>query len=177
MIEPYSEEGKFFVETRVLQQNVAVVLEGSSGNSFVGTLLHPNGNIAELLLAEGFAKIVDWNIGVVTGGPEKLRAAEAKAKAKKIRLWKNFTKPSNLVSNTGSAREREFDGTVTKILNTDMILCDCNGVERKICFASTRAPKGKEPKEIYYNLEGREVIIIVIFNFNKLFAISIFDQG
>ena len=34
------------------------------------------GNIAELLLKEGFARCVDWSMGVVTSGKEKLRAAE-----------------------------------------------------------------------------------------------------
>ena len=35
-----------------------------------------NGNIAELLVREGFARIADWSIGVVSTGPEKLREAE-----------------------------------------------------------------------------------------------------
>lgn len=35
-----------------------------------------NGNIAELLLREGFAKCVDWSLAIVTDGPEQLRAAE-----------------------------------------------------------------------------------------------------
>jgi len=34
---------------------------------FVGTLVHPNGNISELLLKEGFAKCVDWSLGMMTG--------------------------------------------------------------------------------------------------------------
>ena len=33
-------------------------------------------NIAELLLREGLARCVDWSMGVVTSGKEKLRAAE-----------------------------------------------------------------------------------------------------
>ena len=35
-----------------------------------------NGNITELLLKEGFARCVDWSMGVVTQGAEKYRAAE-----------------------------------------------------------------------------------------------------
>ena len=35
-----------------------------------------NGNIAELLLREGFARCVDWSMGVVSQGADKLRAAE-----------------------------------------------------------------------------------------------------
>lgn len=50
-------------------------------------MLHPRGNIAEFLLKEGLAKCVDWNMGVVTGGPEKLREAERYAKEKRLRIW------------------------------------------------------------------------------------------
>lgn len=35
-----------------------------------------NGNIAEFLLSEGLARCVDWSMGVVTTGTERLRAAE-----------------------------------------------------------------------------------------------------
>ena len=38
--------------------------------------LFQNGNIGELLLKEGFARCVDWSMGVVSTGPEKLRGAE-----------------------------------------------------------------------------------------------------
>lgn len=53
------------------------------------------GNIAEALLREGFARCVDWSIATVTGGPEKLRAAEKVAKEKQLRLWQDY-KPSSL---------------------------------------------------------------------------------
>ena len=49
-----------------------------------------NGNIAELLLKEGFARCVDWSIALVTGGAEKLRLAERAAKEKRQRLWKDY---------------------------------------------------------------------------------------
>jgi len=42
-------------------------------------------------LAEGFARCVDWSLATVTGGAEKLRAAERAAKEKKLRIWKNYT--------------------------------------------------------------------------------------
>jgi len=38
----------------------------------MGTVIHPKaGNISEYLLADGFAKVVDWSLGVVTQGREK----------------------------------------------------------------------------------------------------------
>lgn len=42
-----------------------VVLESSNNNNFVGSVLHPLGNIAESLLKEGLAKCVDWSIAKV----------------------------------------------------------------------------------------------------------------
>ena len=49
----------------LLQRDVEVVLESSSNNSFVGSVIHPLGNIAEALLKEGMAKCVDWSISKV----------------------------------------------------------------------------------------------------------------
>ena len=40
--EPYAEEAKFFVESRLLQRDVKIILEGTSGQSnLLGTVLHP----------------------------------------------------------------------------------------------------------------------------------------
>ena len=47
-----------------------------SNQNFLGTVIHPAGNIAELLLKEGFSKCVDWSMGVLTCGHEKYRQAE-----------------------------------------------------------------------------------------------------
>lgn len=77
--EPFGEEAKYFVEVRLLQRGVKVILEGlSQGGSqnFVGTIQHPAGNISELLLSSGMAKCVDWSITMATGGPLPLRKAE-----------------------------------------------------------------------------------------------------
>lgn len=75
--EPFGEEAKYFVEARLLQRGVKVILEGSGNNQqFVGSIKHPAGNIAELLLANGYAKCLDWSITLVTGGPLPLRNAE-----------------------------------------------------------------------------------------------------
>lgn len=49
---------------------------GLSNNNLCGSIIFPAGNIAELLVANGMAKVVDWSITLVTGGPTKLRAAE-----------------------------------------------------------------------------------------------------
>src|SRR3954452_12427060 len=77
-VEPFGEEAKYFVETRLLQKSVKVILEGLSGNNqtFFASILHPAGNIAEALLSAGLAKVSDRSITIVGEGPTKLRAAE-----------------------------------------------------------------------------------------------------
>ncbi|KAI8851643.1 hypothetical protein BC829DRAFT_386525 [Chytridium lagenaria] len=157
LIEPFSEEAKYFVESRLLQRDVKVLLEGANPNgTFVGSLIHPAGNISEALLAEGYATVVSWNVALVTGGPAKLRAAEQKAKDKKIRLWKNF------VAKAKGGPETEFDAIVTKINAADSIsvvpAARPDAPERKISLASVRAPKAKDEKEAYYNHEAKEFL-------------------
>lgn len=45
---------------------------------FIGTVLHPAGNIAELLVATGLARVIGWHAGILasSGGMERLRTAE-----------------------------------------------------------------------------------------------------
>ena len=76
--EPFAEEAKYFTETRLLQCEVKVVLEdvASNNQNFIGSIIHPNGNIAEALLANGFATCLDASITGAVGGPQKLRDAE-----------------------------------------------------------------------------------------------------
>ena len=75
-VEPFAEEAKFFTEARLLQREIQIVFEGVSNQNFLGSIIHPAGNIAEVLLKEGFARCVDWSMGVLSGGHEKYRQAE-----------------------------------------------------------------------------------------------------
>ncbi|XP_027695975.1 staphylococcal nuclease domain-containing protein 1 [Vombatus ursinus] len=92
--EPFAAEAKFFTESRLLQRDVQIILESSHNQNMLGTVLHPNGNITELLLKEGFARCVDWSIAVYTRGAEKLRAAERFAKERKLRIWRDYVAPT-----------------------------------------------------------------------------------
>jgi len=89
-------QAKFFTESRLLQRPVRVLLLSlpaptaqpfaASANAappapaslFIGTVLHPAGNVAECLVATGLARVVDWHAGLLasSGGMERLRAAE-----------------------------------------------------------------------------------------------------
>ncbi|KAI8078174.1 uncharacterized protein B0P05DRAFT_604058 [Gilbertella persicaria] len=166
--EPFGEECKFFVESRLLQRGVKVILEGlaqSGGQNFVGSIQHPAGNIAELLLAQGLAKCVDWSITLTTSGPTPLRNAEKSAKEKRLRLWRDF------VSKKVDSSFNDFDATVVRILTGDTLLVKTKngGVEKKIQLASVKqAPRGagssapnsksRDAKEVGYQFEAREFL-------------------
>ena len=68
---------------------------------------HQNGNITESLLKEGFARCVDWSMGIVSQGVDKYRTAEKMAKDKRLRIWKEWT-PSSTSINMGSVTEKEY---------------------------------------------------------------------
>ncbi|KAI9018776.1 hypothetical protein CLU79DRAFT_705430 [Phycomyces nitens] len=152
--EPFGEEAKYFVESRLLQRGVKVILEGvsqSGGQNFVGTIKHPAGNISELLLANGLAKCVDWSITMVTDGPTALRNAEKSAKEKKLRIWRDFVAKEK-------TNDSEFDAQVTKIVTGDTVIVKNKaGVERKVQLARSGS-KSRDIKEVGYNFEAREFL-------------------
>ncbi|KAG0177109.1 hypothetical protein DFQ28_006390 [Apophysomyces sp. BC1034] len=164
--EPFGEEGKYFVETRLLQRGVKVILEGlaqSGSQNFVGSIKHPAGNIAELLLTNGYVKCLDWSITLATDGPAALRNAERAAKEKKLRVWRDFVAKEK-------TNDSEFDAQVTKIVNGDTIIVKTKaGVERKIQFSSLKQAqrgagstmpggKSRDIKEVGYQFEAREFL-------------------
>lgn len=67
----YAEEARYFVESRLLQRDVEIVLESVNNTNFVGSILFPKGNIAEALLREGFAKCVDWSMAFMRTGKDR----------------------------------------------------------------------------------------------------------
>nr|CAG4641473.1 EOG090X01F7 [Eurycercus lamellatus] len=165
--EPLAEEAKFFTETRLLQRDVQIILESVNNNNFVGSVIHPNGNIAELLLRDGFARCVDWSIAMVSGGAEKLRAAEKGAKEKRLRIWQNYTPSAPQLS----GKDKQFNGKVVEIVNADALMVKLHdGSVRKIFLASIRPPRleekeGSEKKkgfrplyDIPWLYEGREFL-------------------
>jgi staphylococcal nuclease domain-containing protein 1 len=134
--QPFGEEAKFFVETRILHRDVEVILEGISNQNFMGSVLHPRGNIAEFLLKEGYAKCVDWSIGIASAGAAALREAEKTAKDKKLRLWKNYSGSANGVN------KKTFQATVTEVgLGDSLTVEKDDGEEVKIHLSSIRPPR------------------------------------
>jgi staphylococcal nuclease domain-containing protein 1 len=105
--EPFAEEAKQYVDTRLLQRQVKVILDGVNNQNLVGTLLHPNGNIALHLLKEGLAKCVDWSLTLLQQGwREKYRATEKYAKDNRLRIWKNYVaQPGHADNETSTSNE------------------------------------------------------------------------
>uniref|UniRef100_A0A8B9K882 Staphylococcal nuclease domain-containing protein n=1 Tax=Astyanax mexicanus TaxID=7994 RepID=A0A8B9K882_ASTMX len=138
--EPFAAEAKFFTESRLLQRDVQIILESCPNQIILGTILHPNGNITELLLKDGFARCVDWSMAVYTQGAEKLRAAERSAKERKVRIWKDYVAPTaNL-----DQKDRQFVAKVMQVVNADAIVVKLNSGEYKtIHLSSIRPPRNE----------------------------------
>ncbi|KAJ8249711.1 hypothetical protein COCON_G00229270 [Conger conger] len=136
--EAFAAEAKFFTESRLLQRDVQIILESCPNQIILGTIMHPNGNITELLLKEGFARCVDWSMAVYTQGADKLRAAERSAKERKVRIWKDYVAPTaNL-----DQKDRQFVAKVMQVVNADAMVVKLNSGECKtIHLSSIRPPR------------------------------------
>ena len=136
VVEPFARESKLFTEARLLNREVNLVVEGSDkyGN-ILGAVQHPAGNISEVLLTEGLAKVADWSLQYTPSTAAALRAAEAKAKASRQRVWRDYVPRAS----TGTG---EFQGKVVEIVSADILIVqDVNGSERRIGLSSIRVPK------------------------------------
>ncbi|KAG1734762.1 uncharacterized protein EDB91DRAFT_1146762 [Suillus paluster] len=182
--ELWAEEAKFFTESRLLQRPVRVIIlslptstatpfQAGANNAppppasiFIGTVLHPAGNVAEHLVAAGLARVVDWHAGMLAagGGMERLRAAEKAAKEKRTCLYANVptASASTTAQSNGAANgnTRVFDGTVTRVWSGDQIsvVDKESGKERRLQLSSTKGPKLSDPKQAYYSQEAREFL-------------------
>ncbi|KAI0093340.1 transcription factor [Irpex rosettiformis] len=180
--EPFGEEAKWFTEQRLLQRPVKVTLLSlpsstatpfqatasapapATASIFIGTVLHPAGNVAEHLVASGLARIVDWHAGMLAAGGamERLRQAERSAKERRANLYAGSPTPAaksngHAVSGGASAN---FDGVVTRVWSGDQIsVADKDtGRERRVQLSSTRAPRLSDPKQAHYAQEAREFL-------------------
>jgi staphylococcal nuclease domain-containing protein 1 len=145
VVVPFAEEARYFVESRLLQRDVEILLESVNNNNFVGTIMFPKGNIAEALLREGFAHCVDWSMAFMKSGADKLRAAERVAKANRVRLWKDYQPQQP----TYSGKEKDFSGTVVEVYNGDAIsVKTASGQIKKAFLSSIRPPRDSTVKEI-----------------------------
>ncbi|KAK7472782.1 hypothetical protein VKT23_000889 [Stygiomarasmius scandens] len=176
--EPWGEEAKFFTESRLLQRPVRVQILSlptstatpfqSNGDGpatasvFIGNVLHPNGNVAEFLVAAGLARVVDWHAGMLSasGGMERLRAAEKAAKEKRAGLYASVAPTAAPKAVASNGQSRVFDAMVIRIWSGDQISVveKDTSKERRLQLSSTRGPKLTDPKQAYYAQEAREFL-------------------
>ncbi|KAK8138314.1 hypothetical protein PG984_001694 [Apiospora sp. TS-2023a] len=148
--EEYGNEARGYVETRLLQRDVKIVMVGvSPQGQLVGHVLHPRGSIAEFLLADGLARCNDFHSTMLGEKMAPLRAAEKKAQIGKLRLHKNST----VKESEGSTS----DMIVAKIIGADMIIVRTKtGEEKQVSLSSVRGPRAKEPSEGPFRDEAKE---------------------
>ncbi|KAK9882943.1 hypothetical protein WA026_023871 [Henosepilachna vigintioctopunctata] len=112
---PFAEEARSYVEFRLLQKDVEIILESVNNNNFIGTVIHPKGNIAEFLLREGLAHCEN-----------------------RLRIWKDWQAHQPKVT----GKERDYNAVVTEVVNGDAIMVKLpNGDHKKVFLSSIRAPK------------------------------------
>ncbi|KAK8049868.1 transcription factor [Apiospora phragmitis] len=148
--EEYGNDARGYVETRLLQRDVKIVMVGvSPQGQLVGHVLHPRGSIAEFLLADGLARCNDFHSTMLGEKMAPLRAAEKKAQVGKLRLHKNST-----VKETESSTS---DMIVSKVIGADMIIVRTkSGEEKQVSLSSVRGPRAKEPSEGPFRDEAKE---------------------
>ncbi|KAJ2364350.1 hypothetical protein H4S01_003824 [Coemansia sp. RSA 2610] len=155
--EPFGEEAKFNVEVRLLQQDVKVRLEGmpqgnAASGTFVGSIVHSAGNIAEWLVSNSFAKVADQSAMYLEGGAAHLRQLERAAKAKRMRIWTGFS------GSVGQAPSKTFEATVVRIISGDTVLVHdaARNADREFQLASIRQPRTSDPEQAGYAEKARE---------------------
>ncbi|KAJ2058831.1 hypothetical protein GGI17_004780 [Coemansia sp. S146] len=152
--EPFGAEARFNVELRLLQQDVKVRLEapahGAPG-SFVGSVVHPAGNIAEWLVSSGFARVQDWS-ATHAADPQRLRALEHEARAKRLRIWQ-------AAPGDGPAAAAVLEATVVRVVSGDtLVVAAAGGAEREFQLASVRPPRAADPATAGYAELAREAL-------------------
>lgn len=150
--EPFGPEAQQFVEFRLLHRRLQVEILGlTPQNSLVGSIIHPNGSIAEFLLREGLAHCVDTHSTLLGSRMSKLRQAERHAKDKRSGIFKGHVDQKVGVSET--------DATVTRIHNADTIYVrGRSGDERRVSISSIRQPKPKDPQQAPFSADAKEFL-------------------
>ncbi|KAH0538188.1 hypothetical protein FGG08_005204 [Glutinoglossum americanum] len=153
LAEPYGDEAKDFVETRLLQRSVKVEIVGvSQQNQLVGIVKHPNGSIAEFILKAGLARCTDFHSTMLGAGMATLRQAEKEAKENNFGQFKG-----HVAKGTGASRNTE--AIVSRVQNADTLYLRTKaGVEKRVSLSSIRQPKSTDPKQAPFGAEAKEFL-------------------
>ncbi|XP_009775764.1 ribonuclease TUDOR 1 [Nicotiana sylvestris] len=154
--DPYGREAKHFTETRVLNRDVRIVLEGvDKFSNLIGSVYYPDGesakNLGLELVENGYAKYVDWSANMLEGEVKKqLKDAELQAKKTRLRIWTNYVPPA---TNSKAIHDQNFTGKVVEVVSGDcLIIADDSlpfghpSAERRVNLSSIRTPKMGNPR-------------------------------
>ncbi|CAL5017202.1 unnamed protein product [Urochloa decumbens] len=147
----YGKEAKHFTETKVLNREVRVILEGtdSFGNMFASVYSSDENTAKDLaleLVEDGLAKYVEWSASMLGAETKiKLKNAELQAKKEQLRIWTGFQPPA---TNTRPIHNQKFTGKVIEVVNgyciivaDDIVPAGSPIAERRVNFSSIRPPK------------------------------------
>ncbi|GAB4848598.1 Translin-1 [Ancistrocladus abbreviatus] len=156
--EPFGREAKHFTETRVLNREVRIVLEGvDKFSNLIGSVYYPDGDsptakdLALELVVNGLAKYVEWSANMMEeDARRRLKLAELQAKKERIRIWTNYVPPP---SNSKAIHNQNFTGKVVEVVSGDCIIVADDAVpygsplaERRVNLSSIRCPKMGNPR-------------------------------
>ncbi|VAI01194.1 unnamed protein product [Triticum turgidum subsp. durum] len=152
----FGREAKHFTETRVLNRDVRIVVEGTdSFSNIIGSVYYPDGDTAKDLSLElvenGLAKYVEWSANMLDVEVKiKLKNAELQAKKEQLRIWTGFKPP---VTNSKPIHDQKFTGKVVEVVSGDCIIVADDAApygspsaERRVNLSSIRAPKLGNPR-------------------------------
>ncbi|KAM3380515.1 ribonuclease TUDOR 1 [Capsicum galapagoense] len=170
--DPYGREAKHFTETRVLNRDVRIVLEGvDKYSNLIGSVYYPDGESAKdlglELIENGYAKYVDWSANMLeVEARKKLKSAELEAKKTRLRIWTYYVAPA---TNSKAIHDQNFTGKVVEVVSGDcLVIADDSlpfgdpSAERRVNLSSIRAPKmgnpRKDEKPAPYAREAKEFL-------------------
>lgn len=151
--EEHGNEARRFVEDRLLQRNVKVVVLGlSPQNQLVGSVIHPRGSIAKFLLEAGLARCTDNHTTLLGTEMRALREAEKAGQTAKKGLFKDHVAKS-------AAQGGNLDVQVTRVFSADVVFVQNRaGVEKRVNLSSVRGPRGSEQSEAPFRDEAKEFL-------------------
>ncbi|KAI9672568.1 MAG: hypothetical protein M1831_000003 [Alyxoria varia] len=149
--EQYGDEAFDFVDERLMQRRVSVTLLGlSAQNQLVGSIKHPNGDIALFVLKAGLGRCLDQHSTMLGSGMALMRQAEKYAREHKEGQFKGTVTPK---ANGGN----QTDAVVSRVFSADtLFLRSHSGTEKRINLTSTRQPKPSDPKQAPWGAEAKE---------------------
>ncbi|QDZ23584.1 staphylococcal-like nuclease domain-containing protein [Chloropicon primus] len=140
--EAFGVRSKVFVENLVLSRDCEVCFEelDKFGNVYASVYTPQGESVAELLLREGLAKVLDWSGRMLPSlASSKQRQAEKAAKARKANLWHDYVPSAGVSEDAGG----EMKCIVTEVVSGDtvVLLSLKDRSERRVHLSSLRAPR------------------------------------